>query len=199
MANEDMIDVTEERDVTEATIDHEVTESDVPPMTELEIPPEDQIEFYSMDGKVYLANAQAINWKETGMPESVQNIMNNLFIIRQRLRELMYNNVEDPLMASMGTEEAVKVAEESRKVLVNSTMDIVVPFLTGFGLIPEYNVVFPGIEGSNLAMLYCIDAIEVLTKILAEIRVRNAKAEQEPEAESPEFTITGQSVTAEEV
>lgn len=197
MANEDMIDVTKERDVTEATIDHEVTESDVPPMTELEIPPEDQIEFYSMDGKVYLANAQAINWKETGMPESVQNIMNNLFIIRQRLRELMYNNIEDPLMASMGTEEAVKVAEESRKVLVDSTLDIVVPFLTGFGLIPEYNVVFPGIEGSNLAMLYCIDAIEVLTKILAEIRVRNAKAE--PEAESSEFTITGQSVTAEEV
>lgn len=197
MANEDMIDVTKERDVTEATIDHEVTESDVPPMTELEIPAEDQIEFYSMDGKVYLANAQAINWKETGMPESVQNIMNNLFIIRQRLRELMYNNIEDPLMASMGTEEAVKVAEESRKVLVDSTMDIVVPFLTGFGLIPEYNVVFPGIEGSNLAMLYCIDAIEVLTKILAEIRVRNAKAE--PETESSEFTITGQSVTAEEV
>lgn len=197
MANEDMIDVTEERDVTEATIDHEVAESDVPPMTELEIPPEDQIEFYSMDGKVYLANAQAINWKETGMPESVQNIMNNLFIIRQRLRELMYNNIEDPLMASMGTEEAVKVAEESRKVLVDSTMDIVVPFLTGFGLIPEYNVVFPGIEGSNLAMLYCIDAIEVLTKILAEIRVRNAEAE--PETESSEFTITGQSVTAEEV
>lgn len=196
MANEDMIDVTKERDVTEATIDHEVTESDVPPMTELEIPPEDQIEFYSMDGKVYLANAQAINWKETGMPESVQNIMNNLFIIRQRLRELMYNNIEDPLMASMGTEEAVKVAEESRKVLVDSTLDIVVPFLTGFGLIPEYNVVFPGIEGSNLAMLYCIDAIEVLTKILAEIRVRNAKAE--PETESSEFTITGQSVTAEE-
>lgn len=170
MADETKIDVTEERDVTEATIDHEVEtqpETDAPAATESidEIPEEDRIEFQSMDGKIYVANAQTIDWNATSAEESKNSMRNNLFVIHQCLRELI----------SIRRETDQNAIDN----LVETTMNIVVPFLSAFGYYPEFEIVFPDATKDDIAILYCIDAIEVMTKIMSEVRVRGNKTEEE--------------------
>ena len=169
MADEEIRDVTAERDVTEATIDHELNEAEAPMVSETaEDLTEPPIEFFSMDGKIYLADPTVIDWQETGKPESVANIKGNILHVKSYLQELMFSRVD----SALATEEAAKIAAENRALIAKEAMDLIVPRLTTFGFAPEFTVTYPGIEGEYLAALYCMDYIEVMTKILCECRVR---------------------------
>ena len=162
------IDVTEDRDVTEATIDHELDAASQP--VEEDIPEEEKIYFFSMDTTTYVADARTlpIDWANIDVAQTFSQLYTNLIFIRQYLRELMYakiDNLEDV--------EAVKQAEDHRKQLAENSMGLTVPYLEGnFGIHPHYDETFPNIGIIEKAAFYCIDCIEVITKMMYEVRIR---------------------------
>lgn len=158
MANqEEFNDVTEERDVTDAVIEHDVTAADeIPEEEEVTIDP-NQLKFVSMDGRVYLADRDAIDWDATSSAESVQNLEQNLFIARQMLREAMFSR-----------------HEKGDIPIVHTIHDVVKPYLSDFGYTPDYMGTYPDATQIDMAIMYCIDIIEVLNVVLREVAILNA-------------------------
>lgn len=180
---EEHIDVTEERDVTEATIDHEVEESAQPQMEE-DIPEEEKIYFFSMDTTTYVADARElpIDWEHINVAQTFSQLFTNLILVRQHLRELIYVRVENP-----DDPESVKQAEANREQLADASMELTVPYLENFGIHPHYDETFPNIGKVEKATFYCMDVIECLTKMMYEVRIRG-KHHQAPTKTEEEST-----------
>ncbi len=162
------IDVTEDRDVTEATIDHELDAASQP--VEEDIPEEEKIYFFSMDTTTYVADARTlpIDWDNIDVAQTFSQLYTNLVFIRQYLRELLYAKIDNP-----EDTEAVKQAEDHRKQLAENSLELTIPYLEGnFGIHPHYDETFPNIGIIEKAAFYCIDCIEVITKMMYEVRIR---------------------------
>ena len=164
------IDVTEQRDVTEETIDHEIEESVQPPVEEEDIPEEEKIYFFSMDTTTYVADARVlpIDWEHINVAQTFSQLFTNLIFVRQQLRELIYVKPENP-----DDPESVKRAEENLAKIAEASMELTVPYLEGnFGIHPHYDETFPNIGKVEKAIFYCMDVIECITKMMYEVRIR---------------------------
>ena len=158
MANEPNIDVTEERDVTEATIEHELENAD--PVDETSVPTQaspleefmsdEEVLFHSMDNQVYSAPKIWFDWDATSSDENMQNLQNNAYIVRHFMRELLSRDAND----------------EGRQEIIDVTMNVVVPIMSKFGYEPKFNEVFPDADAGTIALLWCIDTLEFLNKIM---------------------------------
>lgn len=149
----DQIDLTQERDVSDEVSDYEA-ETNTEPTAEEEPKPEDIIRFISMDTYSYSITKNAINWEETA--DNVQDLNSNLFLIRKLMNELIFNR------------HSTNSADTITRV-----MGLVLPFIQGFGFDPttNYKAIYPDCDDFDIALMYCIDAMEIMKKILEEIRV----------------------------
>lgn len=165
---EELKDVTEEMDVSEA-VDafndsfEEMMRKQTPP-PKVPIPgqkqdqehpnPEDMIKFVSMDTYTYYISREAINWNETA--KNTSQLSDNLFIIRKMMNELIFNN-----------------HNERKDESVRKAFEMVLPFIQSFGFDPteNYKRIYPECDDADIALMYCIDAIEIMNRIMEEIRL----------------------------
>lgn len=176
--HEDMIDATESTDVTEqveshelgcngsddcvsADMDHLAEELPADKKYDAPVDPRD-LKFNSIDGNIYLSSYDAIDWNSTSTVENIQIMEQNLALVHQLLRELIFARARGELKDDTPT--------------VDTVYDVVKPFLEGFGHRPKYYDMYPGITYADVAFCYCIDAIEIISVVLNEaIRYRDIK------------------------
>lgn len=146
-------DITEDRDVSEAVMDHDeesIPENEIPLYQEI---PDNAIIFHSMDGHHYMIDRGSVNWEQTAANEDY--LQQNMFVIRQQLMNLF-------LSRDGVTEVDTEFARTVVKDIVTST-----------GCTPKYTATFPEADHYDIAQMYCIDALELMNLFLKEIAVFN--------------------------
>lgn len=146
-------DITDDRDVSEAVMDHDETtapDTEIPLYQEV---PDNAFVFHSMDGHHYLIDRTLIDWEKTAANEEV--IQQNMFVVRQQLLNLFLSRDG--------------VTESDTEFANTVVKDIV----TGFGCTPKYTATFPEADHYDIAQMYCIDALEIMNLLLKEIAVFN--------------------------
>ena len=159
---EEIIDVTEERDVTEQVEQFDASQHGlVLPEPEPFYQNDDDIVFVSMDTKSYLISRKAINWDDMLTAES--SLLENQFAVRQILKEIMFGG------------------NNSANAAIRTAFENVRPFLVEFGFDPTegYHAMYPNGSDYDYAIMYCIDANEVLHTVLREIAIHKAKINEE--------------------
>lgn len=160
MENENMIDVTEEMDVSEAVNEHDATRKEVKLSSLTDEEAANSIQIRSISSNTYLMDRRGVDWEQTSQPGNLNSIHENQDYIYRILQDLIFTRNDD---------------EESQKFAVGQAMDIVKPFVEEFGIHPEYRNIFPDATANDIALCYCIDAIAILKTILCEIAVYRAK------------------------
>ena len=151
MIPNDAIDITQERDVSEAVELHDAETQPIEGPDDESVNMSDCIRFVSMDTNEYLMDKSIINWDATS--ENERNIRENMFLVRKILNELIFQK-------NSGDRSAIDQA-----------FDVVEPFLAEFGFHPleNYKKMYPGCDDYDISLMFCIDAIEIMNVILREI------------------------------
>lgn len=152
MIENNMIDATDERDVTDL-----IEEGGTAGTPGMVIPepspmfPGNDIHFQSMDAKVYLISRDELDW--AGMIAAKNTLEQNKTMVRQLMREILF-------AGNTSSNEAIQEAHDSVK-----------QFLIDFGFDPTegYKKIYPDAGTYEFALMYCIDANELLTVVLNEI------------------------------
>lgn len=163
MNQNEPIDVTEERDVTEQVDQFNSEQPGLVIPEPSPMYPGDDIAFPSMDTRTYLIARSAINWDD--MLTAEDTLRDNQFQVRQILKEIMFaGNKPD--------NQSIQLAFEH-----------VYPFIKEFGFDPTegYNTMYPDATDYDKAIMYCIDANELLHVILREIAVYKTAKKYEEE------------------
>lgn len=149
MMNDHMTDVTNEHDVSDDVMLHD--ESAIPSINEDDVDMSNSMRFVSMDTNTYLMDKSIINWEET--LKNKQNIEENLFFVRKVLNELIFQH------------------NESHNSGIDEAFGPVLDFIKEFGFDPtkSYSKMYPDANDFDFALMYCIDAIEIMNVLLHEI------------------------------
>lgn len=153
-----MTDVTNEHDVSDLVNDHNAIVGDfdgdsLPMHQEADIQtygevPENAIIFKSMDGKSYLIDKTCIDWDQTA--DNIHALESNVTVVRQSLMSLFFDK---------------KNADTS---YANTEIK---NLIVGLGCTPKYSVTFPNADEFDTAVMYCIDALELMNIIISEIKL----------------------------
>ena len=145
-------DITKERDVTHETQTYEETSVEEPAEQSSS---KDTITFVSMDTNIYYMDKSIVDWEST--LQNKRNLEDNMFAVRKILNELMF-----------ARHDANNVSET-----IETTFNIVLPFIQEFGFDPtaNYKKIYPDCDDYDIALMYCIDAIEIMRTLLQELAV----------------------------
>lgn len=149
------IDVTETHDVSDEIMEHDAACCDCGHDHELPEKTADQlIEFRSISNRVYMIDPDAIDWAETSKPENVEGLEQNMQRIRDMLCDLLTEHDD---------------TDDAKNVVFN----VVYGFLTDMGIDPltAYQERIPDIRDFDMAVMLCIDAIELTNVILRHVAV----------------------------
>lgn len=149
-----MENMANDRDVSEDVMKFDASQQPPDPNeTDYTIP------FQSMDSRVYYMDGNQINWIETA--QKVDDIKQNLFMVRQLMRELMFARHDDPTAA------------------INQVFEQVRPFIQEFGFDPteNYHKIYPDCDDFDIAIMYCVDAMEIMNVIITEITSFKSRSE----------------------
>lgn len=148
-------DITRERDVTDETQTYEETTVEEPVEQSSS---KDSITFVSMDTNMYYMDKSIVDWEST--LQNKQNLEDNMFAVRKILNELMF------------------ARHDNASEAIETTFNVVLPFIQEFGFDPtaNYKKTYPDCDDYDIALMYCIDAIEIMHTLLQELAVYEANS-----------------------